>query len=989
MLLTLAGYGLASALAPWLVHRLGPRGFVLLALAPASACAATIAASQSVRDGSPLVQTVPWVPGLDIELAFRLDTLAWVMALLVSGIGALVVYFCRHYFTAEEPGLGRFAAVLLAFAGSMHGLVVADDLMVLYVFWELTTVCSYLLIGHLSTRATSRRAALKALLVTTAGGLTLLVGLVLLAAAAGTTSLSEVVAAPPGGGTVTVALLLILAGAVAKSALVPFHFWLPAAMAAPTPVSAYLHAAAMVKAGVYLVARLAPGFADAVGWFPLLAGLGLLTMLVGAWRALRQHDLKLLLAYGTVSQLGFLVVVFAVGTRDAALAGLAMLVAHACFKAALFLTVGVVDHCAGTRDLRRLSGLGRSMPVLATVGAVAAASMAGLPPLFGFVAKEAVINALGARPAPLDALLLAGVVVTSTLTVAYSARFLWGAFAGKPGLPRTSLRRERGTFVLPPALLALLGLAGGLAAGVVDPWLAPYADAQPHTGPAPPYHLALWHGLGSASLLSVASLLGGIALFVLREPVARAQARVPRAIDADRVYRRLMRGLDAAAVWTTVRTQVGSLPVYLAVAFSVTVAAVGGLLLFAGPWEVRWRWWDHPAQGVLALLIGVAAVAVTRVDRRFAAVVIVGVVGYAVGVFFAMYGAPDLALTQILVESITVVAFILVLRRLPVRIGEMHGSSHRRMRAVLAAGVGLVTMGLAAVVSAARGGPPVSARWPGPALETGGGKNLVNVALVDLRSWDTLGELAVLLVAATGVASLVFIRHRVAAIPRMEQRVDTGAAGGRHEPVQELLAVHAADPRAHDRGSSGEDPPTTTSWLLAGRTLAPENRSIILEVVVRLMFHAAVVLSLFLLFSGHNGPGGGFAGGLVVGLALVSRYLAGGRYELGEAAPVDAGLVLGVGMLLAAGTAVAGLLLGGHVLESAVLEGHLPVYGHVKLVTSLLFDIGVYLVVVGLVLDVLRSLGAEVDRQGEGFEEQAPQREGTAVADAHQEVGRR
>jgi multicomponent Na+:H+ antiporter subunit A len=992
MLLTLAAYGIASVLAPWLVRRWGSRAFAVLASVPGAAFVATATLGPAVRSGRPYVETVPWIPGLDVELAFRVDTLAWVMSLLVAGIGSLVLYYCRHYFRDDEPGLGRFAGVLVAFAGVMHGLVVADDLLLLYVFWEATTVFSYLLIGHTSTKGPSRRSALQALVVTTAGGLAMLVGLVLLTTAAGTARLSEIVASPPRGDVVTTAVLLILLGAVSKSALVPFHFWLPAAMAAPTPVSAYLHAAAMVKAGVYLVARLSPGFADTPGWAPALWVLGLLTMAVGAWRALRQHDLKLLLAYGTVSQLGFLIVVLATGTRSAALAGLALLVAHALFKAALFLTVGVVDHCAGTRDLRRLSGLGRSVPLLAGAATLAAASMAGLPPLFGYVAKEAVLTALEHEPPPVNVVLLVGVVGSSMLTVAYSARFVWGAFARKPDVDDTTLRRESRAFVLPSALLALLGLVAGPAAGVVDPWLAPYADTHPDPAPGPPYHLALWHGLEPALALSAVTLVGGLALFLLREPVARAQARLPSVVSAERVYRRLMRALDSAAVALTVRTQVGSLPVYLAVALSVVLGAAGTALVLGWPWPVQWRLWDHPGQGVLALVIAIAAVAVTRASKRFAAVAMVSVVGYSVAVVFATHGAPDLALTQILVESITLVAFVLVLRRLPIRIGQLHGSSHRRVRAALAAAVGLAMMGLTAAVSGARDAAPVSSLWPAPAQDFGGGNNLVNVALVDIRAWDTLGEISVLIVAATGVASLIFIRHRTGSVPRMEMVSEPEAETSRFEPVQEAISVHAADPRAHDEDPHNDDrPPTSSSWLLAGRTLAPQNRSIVLEVIVRLLFHAAVVISLFLLLSGHNNPGGGFAGGLVVGLALIARYLAGGRYELGEAAPIDAGVVLGLGMVLAAGTAVGGLLLGGEVLQSAIVEWDMPVFGHVKLVTSLFFDVGVYLIVVGALLDVLRSLGAEVDREAEVEDERHQQRAGTTVDGAlrGQEANRR
>jgi multicomponent Na+:H+ antiporter subunit A len=944
MLLMLAVYGLAAAAAPWLVGRLGTRAFVVLSAVPAAAFVTTLTTSRGARDGAPYTESVRWIPGLDVDLAFQLDTLSWAMSLLVTGVGALVLFYCWGYFSDDEPGLGRFAATLTGFAGAMNGLVVADDLILLYVFWELTTIFSYLLIGHLTTRPTSRRAAIEALVVTTAGGLAMLVGLVILGAQAGTDRISEIVADPPSGSLVNVAVYLLLAGALTKSALVPFHFWLPAAMAAPTPVSAYLHAAAMVKAGVYLVALLAPGFAGTPGWRPLLVTAGLLTMWMGAWRALRQHDLKLLLAYGTVSQLGFLTLLLSIGTREAALAGLAMLLAHGLFKAALFLTVGVIDHCTGTRDIRKLSGLGRARPVLAVGGTLAALSMAGVPPLAGFVAKEAGFTALLELGSTTGVLVLAGVVVGSALTAAYSARFVWGAFARKAGVPVAEARGERASFLLPSSLLALAGLVTGLAAGLVDPWLMPYADTLPPT--AEPYHLALWHGLQPALWLSALALAAGATLFLVRDRFERLQARLPVFADAGHGYRGLMRGLDTLALAVTGRTQVGSLPVYLAVILCVLVAGLGTTLALNEFWP-KVRLWDQPAQAIPVILIAIAAIAATRATKRFAAVVIVGVVGYSIGLIFAMQGAPDLALTQMLVESITLVVFVLVLRRLPARMGALHGSTHRRARAILAVLVGVVMMGVAAAVVGVRAAAPVSSGWADLAYSFGGGKNIVNVALVDIRAWDTMGEISVLIAAATGVASLIFIRRRTGAPPRI--------------PVD----VYAADPDARDDDPSNDDRPLgPRAWLLAGRTLPPENRSIILEVTVRLLFHTAIIVSLYLLFAGHNRPGGGFAGGLVVGLALIGRYLAGGRYELGEALPVDAGVVLGLGLMIAVGTGVVGLVLGGEVLQSVIWQWSLPVFGEVKLVTSLFFDIGVYLVVVGLLLDVLRSLGAEVDRQG-------------------------
>jgi multicomponent Na+:H+ antiporter subunit A len=949
MLAILVAFGAISLVLPSVSRILGRRIFLVAAIVPTVAFAHTLALSGAVANGGQVVDIIPWVPQLDLSIAVRLDTLSWVLALVVSGVGALVLVYCWRYFGDDEDNLGRFAATLLAFAGAMYGLVLADDVYLLFVFWEATSVLSYLLIGHHSGRKSSRGAALQALLVTTFGGLVMLVGLVLLAVDTGTSRLSEIVALAPSGALVTTAVLLVLVGAMSKSAIVPFHFWLPAAMAAPTPVSAYLHAAAMVKAGIYLVARLAPGFADVPGWQPVIVGFGVFTMLFGAWTALRQTDLKLVLAYGTVSQLGFLMVVAGYGTRDSALAGLALLLAHALYKSTLFLVVGIVDHRAGTRDLRKLSGLGREAPVLAVVAALAIVSMVGLPPAFGFVAKEAVFTALltdAADGNPLGWVALLGVAVGSALTVAYSARFFWGAFWRKPGVAPVRASTDGVGFVLSPALLATSGIVLGLAASAVDAALNGYSRSIPADGES--YHLALWHGLEPALAISAATLVVGALVFAWRgRSIASADASASLAAGA---YSGVLRVVDRTAARTTSLTQRGSLPFYLGVILLVFVAAVGTALALNRTWPTGLKFWDFPAQAAIGAVMIIAALAATRATKRFQAVVLVGVTGYGMAGFFALQGAPDLALTQILVEIVTLVAFVLVLRRLPARLGVKNGSGNRAIRAIIAISAALVMGAVAVVALGARRALPISLEWPDLAYSQGHGRNVVNVALVDLRGWDTMGELSVIIVAATGVASLIFISGRTDNLPRLPVR----------EAKRKIRAQRAS---ADVALASGND--ARTSWLLAGRTLAAGNRSILLEVVVRLLFHPLIIVSIYLLFAGHNLPGGGFAGGLVAGLALVARYLAGGRHELGAAAPVDAGKLLGTGLALAVGTALVPIFFGRAALQSSFLEGTVWPFGHVEFVTSTIFDIGVYLVVVGLTLDVLRSLGAEVDKQQE------------------------
>ncbi|MGY2074737.1 Na+/H+ antiporter subunit A [Blastococcus sp. SYSU DS0828] len=946
MLALLLLHLVAAVAAPVLVRWWGRQAFLALALVPAVGFGWVLAQLGRVTDGGEVTETVPWVPTLRLDIALRLDALALVFALLVTGVGALVMLYCARYFEPRDEGTGRFAGTLTAFAGSMLGLVVADDLLLLYVFWELTTVFSYLLIGGSGTKLAARRAAGQALILTTAGGLAMLVGLIMLGETSGSYLLSEVVADPGSGPLLVAGTMLVVVGAVTKSAMIPFHFWLPAAMEAPTPVSAYLHAAAMVKAGIYLVARLAPGFAEVPGWRPVVLGLGLATMLVGGYRSLRQNDLKLLLAFGTVSQLGFLMTLVGAGSRELAAAGLAMTLAHALFKSTLFLTVGVVDHATGTRDLRRLSGLGRRLPVVAVIGTLAALSMAGVPPLLGFVGKEAAFSALwdGGLPDRTAAVVvLVGLVLGSVLTAAYTFRFLWGAFARKPGLPATApaelVHPPTPLFLLAPALLALTGLAAGPASPLLEPLVAGYADGLPLVAEEAE-KLALWHGWQPALALSALTLLGGAALFAARSAVFRFQQRRAVGASADEGYWNTMQTLDRLAVLVTGTTQRGSLPAYLGTILVVVLALPGSVLLFRAPWPGEWRAWDTPIQALVGAVVLLAAAMALRIHQRLSAVLAVGVTGYGLAVLFALQGAPDLALTQFLVETLTLVVFVLVLRKLPKDISERHRPGERAVRGAIAVGVGLLMGAVGAVALSARDATPVSVDYPEAAYELGGGQNVVNVTLVDIRAWDTLGEISLLVVAATGVASLVFLRRRTGVVQRLD-------------PVRA-----ARDARRSRRAPRRQ-------WLSATVALAPERRSVVLEVITRVLFHTIVVFSIYLLFSGHNQPGGGFAGGLVAGLALVLRYLAGGRYELGEAAPVDPGLLLGAGLLFAGGTGAMGLVLGAEVLETAILETTLPVLGDVKLVTSLFFDMGVYLIVVGLVLDVLRSLGAELDRQAD------------------------
>lgn len=929
----------------------------MLALGPAGATIWALTQRSTMVTGAGHVENYEWVPDLNIGWTLRADSLSWVMLLVVGAVGALVMIYCAGYFRDNEPGLGRFASVMTAFAGSMIGLVTADDVLVLYVFWELTTICSYLLIGHLAESKDSRRAAMQAIIVTTAGGLAMLVGMLMLAFETGTTRLSEIIALGPelSGTPIIVAIVLILFGALSKSAFVPTHFWLPSAMAAPTPVSAYLHAAAMVKAGVYLVARLAPGFSHMIAWQILVLGLGLLTLLIGGWRALRQTDIKVLLAYGTVSQLGLITMLVGAGTRTLALAGLGLLVAHALFKSALFLTVGVVEHATGTRDVRKLSDVGRRLPGIAVAAAVAAGSMAGLPPLLGFIAKESALTGLleaigGAQSAPFSQwaawILLIGVGVGSAFTIAYAARFWWGTFGRRAGVEPTKVTPPSALTAAPVFVLAAATAVLSLIPSSVAIPAQNFASQFAYGGQST---LALWHGFTPALGISAVIILGGAILVAARARVERAQERFPDFADAEIVYRRGMRRLDRFAGMVTGATQRGSLPLNIGVILLVFIVMGGVAIVRYDLLPTRAYAWDSPAQLIVGLVVVAGAIAAARARHRIKAVLLVGVTGYGSAVLFALHGAPDLSLTQVLVETVTLVVFILVLRRLSPYFSNRPLAFSRWIRLAIAVGVGAVVTVLALAAPLGRMHAPQSQDFAEAATEFGHGSNVVNVTLVDIRAWDTMGEISVLLAAATGVASLIFLRQRSGEV---------------------LRSSRAGDEKVWSSGFEGssllrKDTSGFRDWIVAASTMAPQRRSVIFEVATRLIFHTVMVFSVFLLFSGHNQPGGGFAGGLVAGLALIIRYLAGGRYELGEAAPLHPGILLGTGLFLSAGVGLAGIALGQQALRSTMFSFTLPLFGEINLVTSLFFDIGVYLVVIGVVLDILRSLGAEIDRLGE------------------------
>ena len=756
MIALLLLHGVVAGVAGASGRRLGRFVLPLVAVAPATTFVWAVLRADEILSGQSVWISVPWVESLGLEISFLVDSFSLLFVLLVSGIGVLIMLYATWYFGAT-PGLGRFAAYLVLFAGSMLGLVTADNLLLLFVFWELTAVTSYLLIGFEDHKPEARSAALQALLVTGFGGLIMLAGIVILGAEAGTYSMSEILASPPTSALTGAALLLLLVGAFTKSAQVPFHFWLPGAMAAPTPVSAYLHSATMVKAGIYLIARLSPAFAPLFWyWRPLVVGIGLLTMLVGGYKALRQHDAKLILAYGTVSQLGLMTALLGTGLPKLAFAGAAVILAHALYKAALFMVIGVVEHQVHTRDIRRLTGLAKKMPVTFWVAAIAMASYVGLPPLFGFIAKEAALE--GFRLAPSDAASVAffAVVIGSALTTAYGARFLWGVFGSKP--PSTEIigedvARPHRMLVAPAAALAVLTVAFGFAPQWIEPLVV--AAGASLAAPDKAFHLALWSGFAPSIAWSALAVGAGLMMFWQRETVERIQSLTARFPSAEQAYSSSVTVLDRVARQVTGRIQVGSLPVYGGVIMATVTLGVGAMVVRAWPLGMTIEFSDSPFQVAVSLFVIVAAIAAAFQERRIAAVFLLGAVGYGVAILFVMYGAPDLALTQILFETLALVLFVLVLRHLPDRFRKRQHRFGQTSRLIISIGLGTFVGGFALVAVNARVTESIGFEMAARALPDTGARNVVNVILTDFRALDTLGEITVLLVVAIGIATLV------------------------------------------------------------------------------------------------------------------------------------------------------------------------------------------------------------------------------------------
>jgi len=704
-----------------------------------------------------------WIPFLGINLTFLLDGLSLLFCLLITGIGTLVVIYSGGYL-AGHPQLGRFYAYILMFMASMLGVVLSDNAIALFVFWELTSLSSFFLIGFYHEREASRVAALQALLVTGMGGLALMAGLLLMGQIYGSLELTRMMA--QGGGPLQSSplflpiLFLVLAGAFTKSAQFPFHIWLPNAMEAPAPVSTYLHAATMVKAGVYLMARVNPLFTGSEVWFWMLVGAGTVTMLLGAYLAMVKTDLKRILAYSTVSALGTLTLLLGLGTTQAAEAAMAYLLVHGLYKGTLFLTAGAVDHGTGTRDVNELGGLRQAMPITALAAGLAALSMAGIPPLFGFIGKEAIyVAALGSPTA--QGLVTAASLIANLLFVAIGLTVGIRPFFG--ALTETPHHPHEGSVELwvGPLILGALGLIAGLAPSAVGHGFVLQA-ASAVLGLTVETHLSLWHGWNTAVALSMVTFAAGLTVFAIRKPLGRVMGSVARAlgpVGPARGYFHLLDGTIGLARFVTRLFQSGYLNRYLLFVLFTTVG-LGGYTLFC---RAGFSWPEEILdvrfyEAALVVVMMVAAVAAIRSRNRLATVIALGVVGYGVGLIFLFFGAPDLAMTQILVETLTVILFVLVFFRLPKFIVLSRSAGMRLLDAAIALATGGLMTALVLTAVKVQWKPSISSYFSENSLTLAKGHNIVNVILVDFRGFDTMGEITVLSVAGIGVYGLLKLR---------------------------------------------------------------------------------------------------------------------------------------------------------------------------------------------------------------------------------------
>ncbi|WP_207100337.1 monovalent cation/H+ antiporter subunit A [Paracoccus shandongensis] len=904
-----------------------------------------------IQAGNVLRASMEWVPSLGMNMALRMDGFAWLFATLVLSIGVLVVIYARYYM-GESDSLPRFYALLMAFTGAMQGILISGNVLVMVVFWEMTSFMSFLLIGFWHQGAAARDGARTALIITAFGGLCLLVAMLMLGHAAGSYDLGMIlragdrVRAHPLYGPM---LALFLLGAFTKSAQFPFHFWLPGAMAAPTPVSAFLHSATMVKAGVFLLVRFSPVLGGTEAWFFTVTGAGCITLILGAAVALYRHDLKGLLAYSTISHLGLITALAGIGGPVAILAAIFHICNHAVFKASLFMAAGIIDHETGTRDMRRLSGLFRPMPFTALLAIVAASAMAGVPLLNGFLSKEMFLaEAVDWHNGTwLDNALPYFAIVGSSLSVAYSLRFIATVFFGPqatdlpkaPHEPPAWMRRPVELLVL---ICLLVGIFPALTLGpIINTAARSVAGAH-----MPYYHIAVWHGVNAPLILSLIALAVGTLIYAFS---AKAIPHGPEGpfllhrIRGQRVYDWILFRLTwrlprlALRIFSTEALQ-PQLRLLVLTAIAVACGSLWGALTFASDLRLHA---PNPAFALLWLVGAACAVGAAWQAKyhRFAALVLLGGAGVVTCLTFAWFSSPDLALTQLLVEVATTVLLLLGLRWLPKRRSEI--AEDKLLPAKIRRGRDLVIaiaggLGIAAIAFALMTRPVITnvGDWfLGNAYYEGGGTNVVNVILVDFRAFDTFGEIAVLAIVALTVYALL----------------------RRFRPAPESIA-------APDQQTVGG--PSLDDYLYVP------------SVIMVWMFPVLIMVSGYFFFRGHDLPGGGFAAGVTLAIAFLIQYIGTNVRWVESRITVLPIRWMGIGLLIAGATGMGAWLFGYPFLTAHARYVHVPLIGDVPAATAMLFDIGVFATVMGAVVLMLVAIAHQSLRASRRREiDDAPRKE--------------
>ena len=868
----------------------------------------------AVMAGDVVMYRMDWIPSLGLNFTLMLDALGFFFATLILGIGLLIITYARFYL-AREDNMGEFFTYLLLFQGAMVGIVLSDNILLLLVFWELTSLSSFLLIGYWKHLPEGRQGARMALTVTGMGGLAMIGGMLILGQIAGSYDLSVILQNREliqQSDLYLPALVLILIGCFTKSAQFPFHFWLPHAMAAPTPVSAYLHSATMVKAGIFLMARMWPVLSGTPEWFWLVTGAGLITMVLGAVIALFKHDLKALLAFSTVSHLGLITMLLGTGTAFGAMAAVFHILNHATFKAALFMSAGIIDHETHTRDIRRLGGLRHLMPVTFVIATLAALSMAGIPLLNGFLSKEMMLEetyrtVLGGN----DWIVPTLAVVGSLFSAAYCFRLIGHTFLGpqRDDYPAKPHDPPAGLW-MPPALLVVLVVVIGVAPFVAEPAVKGVVRAVlGGAAEVPSAYFKIWHGLVPALYMSIAAVVGGLIVLALFNPLLRLWDATPRP-EAKTIFDAIIRGVVALARGLILPLHNGAFSRYAAV-MAVTVAVAGYYAWTTGTVGPATRSVQPAGAIEIAgwIMLVAATLGMVFLHRnRLLSLVLIGIVGLMVSVGFVFFSAPDLAMTQITVEVVTTILLLLALNFLP-KETPVESTVLRRMRdgAVAVAG-GVAAMGLSYhyllrdAISA-----PISEYHLANSYKGGGGTNVVNVILVDFRGFDTFGEIIVLGIAAVLIYALT-----------------EALLGG---PVRARLLNRKPD-----------------------KPLAGDMHPMMMVVLTRVLMPVVMMVGFYIFLRGHNEPGGGFISGLVVSIGLVMQYMASGYSWATARQRYPHHGVIGAGVLIAGLTGIGSWFVGKPFLTSDFTYVRIPPFQEFELATAALFDLGVFLAVVGAVM---------------------------------------